>query len=220
MTFLYRAAITITRNQPYIDWANSFGDGGPELTAELADDRRTIYLVPESSDRPDLKSLLEEFWEQIFEEELASWMMDDERWPKPLTRDMFDAWFDSQVTDSVFDLTPDEPLTQADVDAEDLDYAVNHCAWCGIEIDGGAGRYVGFKLADRARFAHREGLAFPLEVGTERFAIGIMARAESEASLRGEDVVFRACTSGCEKALRKAVPRALRQALKAQASDT
>jgi hypothetical protein len=50
MSFLYRAALTITRKQPYIDWANSQGDGGPELTAELANDRRTIYLVPESSD--------------------------------------------------------------------------------------------------------------------------------------------------------------------------
>jgi len=211
MTFLYRFAITITRKQPYLDWANSLGDDSPELTAELADDRRTIFLVPESSERPDLKSLLDEFWEQIFEEELAAWILDGEVWPKPLTREMFDAWFDSQITDSVFDLTPDEPLTQADVDAEDLEYAINYCAWCGIEIDAGAGRYVGFKLADRARFAHREGLAFPLELERERLAVGIMTRAGSEASLRDEDVVFRACTSACEKGLRKAVPKALRR---------
>jgi hypothetical protein len=214
MTFLYRFAITIARKQPYLDWANSLEANGPELTAELADAQRTIYLVPESSDRPDLERLLDESWEQIFEEELAAWMLDGEVWPKPLTREMFDAWFDSQLTDSVFDLTPDEPLTQTDVEADDLDYAVHHCAWCGIEIDADAGRFVGFKLADRARFAHREGLAFPLEVDTEQFAVGIMARGESEAALRGEDVVFRACTSACEKRLRKAVPKALRQELK------
>jgi hypothetical protein len=64
MSFLYRAAITITRKQPYIDWANSFDDNGPELTAELADDRRTIYLVPESPEGPNIESLLDGFWEQ------------------------------------------------------------------------------------------------------------------------------------------------------------
>ena len=215
MSFLYRAAITITRKQPYIDWANSLDDDGPELTAELADDRRTIYLVPESAVRPDLKSLLDEFWEQIFEEELAAWMLHDEDWPKPLTREMFDAWFDSELTDSVFDLTPEEPLTQADVEAADLDYAVHRCAWCDIEIDEGAGRFVGFALADRGRLAHREGLVLPLAVDEERVVIGIMSQADSNAARAGEDVVFRACTSRCEKAIRKAVPKALRRALKA-----
>jgi hypothetical protein len=80
MSFLYRSAITITRKQPYIDWANSFADGGPELTQELADDRRTIYLVPESDNEPDLATLLDQFWEQIFEEELAAWMVHDKDW--------------------------------------------------------------------------------------------------------------------------------------------
>jgi hypothetical protein len=215
MSFLYRAAIFITRKQPYLDWANSLDDGGPELTAELADDRRTIYLVPESDDQPNLGSLLDEFWEQIFEEELAAWMLHDEDWPKPLTREMFDAWFDSELTDSVFDLTPEEPLTQADVEAEDLDYAVHHCAWCDIEIDEGAGRFVGFKLADRGRLAHREGLVLPLAVDEERVVIGIMSRADSNPARAGEDVLFRVCTSRCEKAIRKAVPKALRKTLRA-----
>jgi hypothetical protein len=215
VTFLYRAAITITRKQPYIDWASSLDDDGPELTAELADDRRTIYLVPESVDRPNLESLLSEFWEQIFEEELAAWMLDGEDWPKPLTREMFNAWFDSEVTDSVFDLTPEEPLTQADVEGADLDTAVHRCAWCDIEIDEGAGRFVGFSLADRGPWAHREGLVLPLAVDKERVVIGIMSQADSGAARAGEDVVFRACTSRCEKAIRKAVPKALRKTLKA-----
>ena len=214
MSFLYRSAITITRKQPYLDWANSFDDGGPELTAELADDRRTIYLVPESPNQPNLESLLAEFWEQIFEEELAAWMLEDEDWPKPLTRDMFNAWFDSEITDSVFDLIPEEPLTQADVEGADLDYAVRRCAWCDIEIDEGAGRFVGFSLADRGRLAHREGLVLPMAIDDEHVVTGIMSRADSDAARAGEDVVFRVCTSRCEKAIRKTVPKALRKALK------
>jgi hypothetical protein len=211
MSFLYRNAITITRKQPYIDWANSLDDGGPELTAELAADRRTIYLVPEANRHPDLRQLLDEFWEDIFDEELAVWMIDEGHWPKPRTREMFDLWFDAEATDSILDLVPEEPLTQADADLADLEYAVRHCAWCDIEIDEGAGRFVGFGLADRDRFADHEGRVLSLAIDEERMMHGIMPLATSEYAQAGEDVVFRACTARCEKALRKAVPKALRK---------
>jgi hypothetical protein len=210
MSFLYRSAITITRKQPYIDWANRLEDGGPELTAELAADQRTIYLVPEVARRADFAALLDEFWETIFEEELAAWEEAEERWPESLTRETFDAWFDVELTESVLDLTPDEPLTHAEVEAMDLDHAVRHCAWCDIEVDDGEGRFAGFKLADRERWAHREGLTVPLDLGGEQLAIGVMSQADSDAARSGDDIVFRACTSRCEKALRKTVPKALR----------
>jgi hypothetical protein len=213
MSFLYRSALTITRKQPYIDWANGVEDDGPELTAELAGDLRTVYLVPESEREPNLESVLAEFWQQIFEEELAAWILNGEDWPRPLTREMFDAWFDAELTGSVFDLIPEEPLTQADVEEADLDSVVHRCAWCDIDIDEGAGRLVGFTLADRERFAHREGLVLPLAVDEERLVIGIMSRADSDAARAGDDVVFCVCTSRCEKAIRKVVPKAIRRAL-------
>jgi ribosomal protein L24E len=211
MTFLYRFAVTITRKGPYIDWANSFDDGGPTLTDDLADDRRTVYLVPEATDRPNLAAIVDEFWQAIFEEELAMWMENEADWPNPRTRELFDAWFGVVVTDSVFDLAPEEPLTQRDVDLIDLHDAVERCAWCEIEVEPGAGRYVGFKLSDRAPFEHRAGLVLPLRIDDERVVSGIVAMPESEEARAGEDVIFRACTSRCEKALRSAVPKALRK---------
>ena len=54
MSFLYRTGLTVTRKRPYIDWANGLDEDGPDLTPELAGDRRTIYLVPESDDEPAL----------------------------------------------------------------------------------------------------------------------------------------------------------------------
>ena len=211
MSFLYRFAITIVRKQPYIDWANGTDDDSPELTADLAHDRRTIYLVPESDGEPDAAALLDEFWQRMFEKELGAWIENGDRWPTPLTREMFDAWFDAEVTGSVYDLTPEEPLTHADVEMADLDDAVHRCAWCDIEIDEDAGRFVAFKLADRTRLAHREGLVVPLSVNDERVVVGIMSPADSDAAREGEDLAFRACTSRCEKALRSAVPKALRK---------
>jgi hypothetical protein len=210
MSFLYRFGITITRKQPYLEWANSFADG-PQLTRELAEAGRTVYLAPESTDEPDREQLLEEFWQHIFEEELSAWMTEADDWPKPLTREMFDSWFDAEVSASVYDLTPDEPLTQTDVEVLELDGAMHRCAWCNAEVEDHEGRFVAFKLADRTRFAHRAGLVVPIPIDDEQVVMGVMSPAESDAAREGEDLAFRACTSRCEKLLRKAVPKALRK---------
>jgi hypothetical protein len=211
MSFLYRTAITIIRKRPYIDWANSFDDDGPELTNELAQDRRTVYLVEEADARPDLRQLLDDHWEDIFEEELAMWMEAEEDWPAPRTRDQFDAWFDAEVTDTVIDLAPDQPLTVADVELDDLTYALGHCAWCELEIEEGHGRFAGFKVADRGRFAHRKGLAVPIPIDTEQVLLGVVPPADSEEERTGYDLLFRVCTSRCEKAIHKVMPKALRR---------
>lgn len=211
MSFLYRAALTITRRQPYIDWANSLGDGGAELTEELARDRRTIYLVPESTTEPDLEALLDEFWPRIFEEELAAWMLDDKTWPAERTRMHFDAWFAAEVTTAVYDLVAGDPLTQDDVDIEDLEHTMNHCAWCGIELEDTEPRYVGFKLPDRERYAAYEGRMVPFAIDEERYLAGIMPAADSERARAGDDVIVVVCSSRCEKGVRKAIPRVLRK---------
>jgi hypothetical protein len=125
---------------------------------------------------------------------------------------LFDAWFDAELTDSVFDLTPEEPLTHQEVELSDLTYAMQHCAWCDIEIDEGARRLVGFKLANRDQFADRAGLTLPLIVDEERVVIGVMPPPDVVAAEDAEDVLFLACTSRCEKLIRKVVPKALRRA--------
>jgi hypothetical protein len=53
-----------------------------------------------------------------------------------------------------------------------------------------------------------------LDLPDERIAVGVMTRAESEEAGEGEDLLFRACSSACERALRSAVPKALRGMLR------
>jgi hypothetical protein len=211
MSFLYRNAITITRKQAYIDWANAFKDGGPELSSELAATLRTIYLVPEANDQPDLAELLNEFWEPIFEQELAAWILEEQEWPAPRTREMFDEWFGIEATDAVMDLVPEEPLTQSDVDLADLAFAMHYCAWCESELAEGAGRFVGFSFADREREMGDELRVLALAIDDEQTVIGVVPPAGAAYGPAGDDLVFRACTARCEKALRKAVPKALRR---------
>ena len=137
------------------------------------------------------------------------WMEEEGDWPASRTREMFDAWFDAEITDTVIDLVPEHPLTETDVELADLGEAFHLCAWCDLEIEKGQGRFVGFTLADRDRFAHRAGLTLSLVIGHDRVLIGVVTPEESQEAADGNDLVFRACSSRCEKAVRKVVPKAL-----------
>jgi len=211
MPFLYRLAVTINRKQPYIDWANSFADDGPRLTAELGR-RDAIYLVPAAEHEQTLDEVLAVWWQDIFEEELAGWMRFEQDWPSARTREMFDAWFEATITDSVVDLAPEEPLTDDDMDALDLDAVVGTCAWCGREFgDEEAPRAEAFRIDRRDVLQEREGRPMTLLVEQDRVVTGLVTARESEAARRGDDLVFRVCNRDCAQPLKKLVPPALRQ---------
>src|SRR5206468_5255285 len=108
---------------------------------------------------------------------------------------------------------PEEPLTERDGDLDDLADALDHCAWCGLEVDEDADRFVAFTLPDRSRLAHREGRTVPLTVDDETVIVGVMSMAASDEAKAGDALLFRVCTTRCEKAIRKAVPKALRHTL-------
>jgi hypothetical protein len=65
-----------------------------DVVSSPADDVRTVYLVPPPG--PDLTkaNLIDEFWQDGFEEKLAAWTLDQTAWPSPRTRELFDTWFD------------------------------------------------------------------------------------------------------------------------------
>ena len=209
MSLLNRVALTITRKPPYVDWANGT-DGPVPIVTYPENNRRTIYLVPPDDRDPDLAALLDEFWEDIFEAELNAWMQDESKWPQPRSRQVFDQWFDAEIVDAVVDLAPEEPLTEGEVEDAGIQYALDHCAWCDLELEPEQRRMVGLPLPDRQLWSGREGLTLPLP-STDRVVIGIMTTPDSPAAIEGHDVMFSACSSRCDKILRKEVPRALKR---------
>lgn len=208
---LYRTPILISRKQPFIDWANSVDHGAPALTSDLAR-IRTAYLVTVSETDMGPAALLDEWWPDIFEEELSGWIEDESLWPAERTREMFDDWFDSECGDAAIDLSPDEPLTEDEADEVDLQVALHNCAWCDAEIDDESGRTVGFALPDRGLLSHREGRVWEISVGKRGFISGIVSLAESEAAAQGTDIIFRTCSRSCERLLNKLMPKAIREA--------
>lgn len=213
MPFLFRTAVIVSRKQPYIDWANSLRDPNDDkdiLFPPELEGRREIYLGPHSDLEQTLDQALSEIWEDIFEEELFGWSTDERQWPSTRSREMFDAWFETELADSIVDLAPDDPLTEDDVDLADLDEAMRTCAWCSTELDIETGRSVGFKLPDRDRLREREGRTLLLLVGRQRVLTGVITPEDSEPARDGADLMFRACSRSCEKRLQRAVPGGLR----------
>lgn len=209
MSLINRVALTVTRKQPYMDWAN--GADGPEpIVTYPADNPRSTYLVPDDGLDPDFAKLLDEFWEEVFESELSMWMQDEDTWPQARTREMFDQWFDAQFADIVVDLVPEEPLSQSDVEEADIEYALNHCAWCDLEVEMETRRVVGLSMPVREAFAFREGLTISVPV-SDGAIIGIMTTADSPAAIEGQDAVFAACSSRCEKIIRKEAERGFKR---------
>jgi hypothetical protein len=216
VAMLYRTPILIKRRQPFVDWLRSTEGGdmfeGAEGTRLL--DEIDVYLLHVPEQDPALEEMIAEYWPDIFEEQLWAWMTDELTWPADRTREMFDAWFDVQLGAAVEDLVPEEPLTEDDLDAVDLQACMAECAWCGAELDPpGGGRIAGFAIERPERLAHRAGRTLSVVVNRDRTVVGIVAPLDSEAAAAGQHVVFRTCSRDCDRALKATAPRALRKAL-------
>lgn len=210
MSILYRHALFITRKQPYLDWANQCTEDSTALTEELSQQQRNVYLVDEIDGEPVLEELVSDYWEEIFNRECESWILAEDRWPKSRTRALFDEWFAVELSATVFDLDPDAPMTQAEVDLDMLTHASSHCAMCGVEIDEGGGRLTGFKVRHRDELALFEGRVLPLAVEDGGVMMCLVPPRDSENAPEGDDLLVRVCSSGCEKGARRLVPKALR----------
>ena len=106
-------------------------------------------------------------------------------------------------------LAPEVPLTQDQVDALNLADALHSCAGCGVDLEEGEGRLVGFKVADRSRIAFLEGRVLHLPIDEEQVVPCIVAVEHSDSADACDDLVVQVCSSGCEKAIRKVVPFSL-----------
>ncbi len=102
MEILNRTGIILSRRRPYIDWANSFDDGGPRF--DPAEHSPNVYLVNEVRDPGNVPQALRRWWREIFEEELSAWMRDPNDWPEHLTQSLFLQWFEVEIVEIVSDL--------------------------------------------------------------------------------------------------------------------
>jgi hypothetical protein len=99
MRSINRAAIVVRPLTPWLDWAASLDDG----PLANSDDLCSVYLVDaDENESPD--QILRRNFVLIFEEQLASWHLNEDDWPARRTFALFQQWFTAEVVDLVIDL--------------------------------------------------------------------------------------------------------------------
>ena len=109
MSEINRSLVILKPKQPFLDWARTLDDGDEEFTLEQLAEDSTAYLIPEIWQDSDQQSLLESYYEVLFDEQLAGWWIDETNWPKNRDLKMFLGWFEVEFHSLVFDLC-EEPI--------------------------------------------------------------------------------------------------------------
>ena len=109
MSEINRSLAILKPRQPFLDWARTLDDEAEELTLQQLTEDSIAYLIPELWQDSDQQSLLESYYEVLFEEQLAGWWTDEADWPKKRDLKMFRDWFEVEFHSLVFDLG-DEPI--------------------------------------------------------------------------------------------------------------
>ena len=98
------------------------------MKAEELASLRSLYLLAVDDPETDLQDLIDSYWIEIFEEELAGWARDESLWPLNRTAHTFRDWFHVETIDRVTDVDPHEPITLDEV-------MRTRCAMCDGLLD-------------------------------------------------------------------------------------
>ncbi len=102
MKTINRMVVTLIPRQPYIDWANGFDDGGPNMEVESV--YATSILISDSYDEFNYEEYLKRHYKELFEMELEAWMTDPDLWPKNRDYKTFSKWFRVVPSDAVLEM--------------------------------------------------------------------------------------------------------------------
>jgi hypothetical protein len=111
---LNRSAIVVRPRQPFLDWLHAADPTSRDIAlSEIVADP-TIYLIPQYDYQDDVHEFLRDLCEEIFIEQLASWLTDEESWPQDRSFDAFCRWFDWQHHSLLIDLCDEPPTNELD----------------------------------------------------------------------------------------------------------
>lgn len=79
---LNRSAIVVKPTQPFLNWLHAADPTSRDITLSEVVGEPTIYLIPEYDSEEDVHVFLRELCAEIFVEQLAGWLTDEETWPQ------------------------------------------------------------------------------------------------------------------------------------------
>lgn len=104
-----RSIVVLKPKQQFLDWINTNLATSTETLLDLNSIRIDCnsYLISEITEIEDGIAYVDEFYESLFQLELASWTEDQNLWPQELSLKMFWEWFDVDISPTLIDLTND-----------------------------------------------------------------------------------------------------------------
>lgn len=101
-----RSAFVLVPLEPFWFWLQSVGIDTQTVTLEDLQADANTYLVRPCSNADEVWEEIEEDFTDIFAAELADWCEDESLWPD-LHPDIFNEWFDIQISSVLTDLCAD-----------------------------------------------------------------------------------------------------------------
>lgn len=108
MPLLNRSLLIVRPRKPFLDWYLALADA-EDVTLEELREEPTGYLLSEYELEEDRETVLQHFWDLVFEHELMAWADDEAKWPQTRTFTMFGEWFEVELSSLVIDIV-DAPL--------------------------------------------------------------------------------------------------------------
>ena len=106
-----RSALYILPKEQFKKWAALYNDESVEvLDARLKE--KHIYLIEYSFKEEGLSSILEAYYIEIFENELADWNFLKHEWPKDRNINVFLDWFEVTLCDVIYDFKSGKITTE------------------------------------------------------------------------------------------------------------
>ncbi len=106
---LNRCVVVVKAKQPFMEWLRSLPDPA-DLTLDQINQDNTVSLLPDYERDSKQRQILRQYFDLIFEEQLAGWWQDEAAWPSGRDLKLFNGWFEVEFHSVVLDLV-DGPLT-------------------------------------------------------------------------------------------------------------
>jgi len=108
---VYRCALAIKPQQPFLDWLNEIDPVDNPTLQELRQDS-SLYLIPDYEDADDIDNAIQKYlrlnYTGIFINELSEWYVDPKMYP-PFSYETFLKWFEISTHTMIYD-TVNKPI--------------------------------------------------------------------------------------------------------------
>jgi len=108
---LNRYVVTVSAREPFLLWLQSLPESAGITLAQLDEDT-SVYLLPDYEYDNERQLLLAQYFDLIFEDQLAAWWSEERDWPEKRDLVMFTRWFSVDFHSLAIDLVDDVLLDE------------------------------------------------------------------------------------------------------------